>query len=417
MVTIGWAFTSDVAAQVMEKIFEQIIESMKPKSAAGPGMGGPGGPGMGGPPGGPPGGPGGPGGPGMGGPGGPPGGPGGGGRGGRRGRGRRGITTTQDLESFNIQQFQPGPGPGGPPGMPGMPGMGGQQSEDDPNVTFYNYKREEETLRMWYTVPKEDTATVGKIIAKALGALLAPPLDDGLFQGSLPFLSQGFHQWEGASPPEKFSGYRKADGDIYEEHYSWLTELLPYIGYERLYQKFDFQKTWRGPLNEPYAQTLVPPFLNPADPRTMWNERGIPPLGVTHFAGMSGIEDRRNVVAAQLPRTDPRAGIFGYERIARTSDITDGTSSTIMMIGTGEVAAPWVMGGGATIRGARQPYFDPLTGFSSRGLTAPGAYVLMADGSARVVSATVDPEIFKAMCTIHGAEQIDMAKLVGQSEH
>jgi hypothetical protein len=297
----------------------------------------------------------------------------------------------------------------------GPGGMGGQPSEDDPNITFYNVKREQDNLRLSYTVPKDDTATVAKIIGKALGAIAPPPLDDGLFQGSLPRLSQGFHQWEGATTPEKFAGYRKADGDIYEEHYSWLTELLPFIGYDNLYHKFDFTKTWRGPLNGPYAETLVPSFLNPADPRTMWNERGIPPLGVTHFAGMSGVEDRRNVVAAQLPRTDPRAGIFGYDRIAKTNDITDGTSTTIMMIGTGEVAAPWIMGGGATIRGARQPYFDQFTGFGSRGLTAPGAYILMADGSARVVMGTVDPEIFKAMCTMHGAEQIDMAKLVGQS--
>jgi hypothetical protein len=107
--------------------------------------------------------------------------------------------------------------------------------------------------------------------------------------------------------------------------------------------------------------------------------------------------------------------VFGYDRIARASDITDGTANTILLIGTGEVAAPWVQGGGATIRGARQPYFDKFTGFGSRGLPAPGAYVLMADGSSRVISATIDPEIFKAMCTIHGAEQIDMGKVVGQS--
>jgi hypothetical protein len=226
------------------------------------------------------------------------------------------------------------------------------------------------------------------------------------------------HQWEGATPPEKFAGVRKAGGDVPEEHYSWLTELLPYIGYDSLYRKFDFAKQWDSSFNLHYAQTLIPAFLNAADSRTIWNERGRPPMGVTHFAGMSGVEDRRNVVAAQLPRTDPRAGMFGYDRIARASDITDGASSTIMMIGTGELAASWVQGGGATIRGARQPYFDKFTGFGSRGLPAPGgAYVLMADGSARVISATVDPEIFKAMCTIHGAEQIDMAKLIGQTEN
>jgi hypothetical protein len=400
MVVVGWTFTSELAAKVMEKVFEDLMESMKPKKAAGPGMGGPGMP--------PGGGPMPPGGPGMG----PP---AGGKAGGRRGRG---ITNSERFELAEFEVFQQqGPPPGGPgmPGMPGMPGAGGQPSEDDPKVTFYSYKREDETLRMWYSVPKDDTETVGKIIAKGLPAIAAPPLDDGLFQGSLPLLGQGLHQWEGATPPEKFAGVRSAGGELPEEHYSWMTEILPYIGYQSLYNKFDFSKPWHNPFNLPYAQTSIPAFLNMADPRTIWNERGIPPMGVTHFAGMSGVEDRRNVVAAQLPRTDPRAGVFGYDRIARVADITDGTSNTILMIGTGELTAAWVLGGGATIRGARQPYFDKFTGFGSRGLPAPGAFVLMADGSARVVSATVDPEIFKAMCTIHGSEQIDLGKVVGQS--
>jgi hypothetical protein len=304
--------------------------------------------------------------------------------------------------------------------MPGgMGGMGGgQASEDDPNVTFYSHKREDETLRMWYSVPKDDTETVSKIIAKALPAVSAPPLDDGLFQGSLPVLGQAFQQWEGATPAEKLAGVRKAridHFDLPEDHYSWMTEILPYIGYQSLYNKFDFTKPWENPFNLHYAQTSIPAFLNAADSRSIWIERGRPPIGVTHFAGMSGVEDRRNVVAAQLPRTDPRAGVFGYDRVAKVADITDGTANTILMVGTGEVAAPWVQGGGATIRGARQPYFDKFTGFGSRGLPAPGAFVLMADGSARVVSATIDPEIFKAMCTIHGSEQIDMGKVVGQA--
>lgn len=357
------------------------------------------------------------------------GGPGGGMGGGRRGRGGRRITNIPQLELAEFDLFQqqgppgppsgPGMGPGGPGmgpgGMPGMPGMGNQPSEDDPNVTFYSYKREDETLRMWYSVPKEDTETVGKILAKALPALAPPALDDGLFQGSLPLLAKGFHEWEGAAPPEKFAGARRAGGELPEQHYSWMTEILPYIGYESLYSKFDFAKPWSNPFNLHYAQTSIPAFLNAADSRSIWLERGRPPMGVTHFAGMSGVEDRRNVVAAQLPRSDPRAGVFGYDRIARAADISDGTSNTILLIGTGEIAAPWVQGGGATIRGARQPYFDKFTGFGSRGLPAPGAFVLMADGSARVVSATIDPEIFKAMCTIHGAEQIDMGKVVGQT--
>lgn len=116
------------------------------------------------------------------------------------------------------------------------------------------------------------------------------------------------------------------------------------------------------------------------------------------------------MVAAMLPRSDPRAGVFGYDQVARASDVTDGAAQTIMLIGSGRVTAPWVQGGGATIRGARTPYFDSLTGFGSASSPGSGATALMADGSVRQISKDIDPAVFRAMCTIHGAETIDMGK-------
>jgi hypothetical protein len=294
----------------------------------------------------------------------------------------------------------------------------GNQNQDDPNVTYYNLALNGSNLKLIYSVPKDDFASVGKLLGRALETLAAPPLDDGLFGGNLPLLGQAFLKWEQSAPADRYTGYRKAGAELAEFHYSWLTELLPHIGYEGIYNKFEFDKEWDNPINQIHAQALIPAFMNAADPRKTWNIRGLPPMGITHFAGMAGVEDKRNVVAAMLPRTDPRAGIFGYNGNARISDITDGTSNTILMIGTGQVAAPWVMGGGASIRGARREYFDKLTGFGSRGLSSPGTYVLMADGSARVVHETIDPNVFKAMCTIHDGQNeptINLNDLAGKT--
>ncbi|MBS0263826.1 MAG: DUF1559 domain-containing protein, partial [Planctomycetes bacterium] len=229
-------------------------------------------------------------------------------------------------------------------------------------------------------------------------------------------LYKGIVDWQ-AAKPDPLLGAKVIDAKkqiIYS--YSWMTELLPYVGYENLYSKLDMSQTWTASYNLPYAATVVPAFLNPADPRATWDGLG-PALAATHFAGMSGVEDGRNVIAAMLPRTDPRAGIFGYDRVARLNEVTDGAAQTIMVIGTGEVVAPWVSGGGATIRGARAPFFDTFSGFGSRGLRKPGTYVLFADGSAREVSANIDPELFKALCTMHGAEQTDLTKLGGQGDN
>lgn len=290
-----------------------------------------------------------------------------------------------------------------------MPG-GGQASQAS-SVT-----RNKENVRISESVPAKDKNILIMLTGKAVQASGALAINDGLYDGTLSMLDKAFREWEAAKPDQLIGTKKMGEEMAIWAGYSWMTHLLPYVGQNELYSQLDFNKNCFDKANIRAAFTVVPAFLNPADSRSTWRGYPFPGMALTHFAGMSGIEDGRNVVAAELPRSDPRAGIFGYDRIARASDITDGASQTIMVIGTGEVVAPWVTGGGSTIRGARQPYFDKFTGFGSRGLSKAGTYVLFADGSSRVISADIDPEVFKAMCTMHGAEQIDMNKLVTQGQ-
>lgn len=190
-----------------------------------------------------------------------------------------------------------------------------------------------------------------------------------------------------------------------------MCALLPHLGYEEIYNKIDFKRPWTEDPNLSRTRAVIPQFLSPGDNRRQWKGAPFQGLGLTHFVGMSGVEDGRNVLAADLPRSDPRAGIFGYKGVARQSEITDGTSNTIMLLGSGELAAPWVQGGGATIRGAREPYFDKLSGFGSKSGPKPGVTTMFADGSVRHISADIDPKLFRALCTIHGGETVDLAPL------
>ena len=103
------------------------------------------------------------------------------------------------------------------------------------------------------------------------------------------------------------------------------------------------------------------------------------------------------------------------DEIARPDQITDGASQTVMILGSGELASPWVQGGGATIRGAREPYFGPISGFGSRDLKEPGAQAAFADGSVRTLSKNISPKVFRALVTIHGAESIDQQQLAANS--
>lgn len=218
-------------------------------------------------------------------------------------------------------------------------------------------------------------------------------------------------QWH-RQPATALRGTRMVnEGQVVPLRYSWMCELLPFLGHQhqKLHDQFDFDKPWTEPQNAGLASTVVPEFVNPEDGRTRWE--GFPYEGValTHFVGMSGVEDQRNVVAAKLPRSDPRAGVFGYDDVAGPNDITDGLGKTIMVISAGEIVAPWVQGGGATIRGAREPYFDTLTGFGTRGSKGRSAVASFADGTVRRIAADVDPQVFRALCTTHGAETVDVA--------
>lgn len=214
--------------------------------------------------------------------------------------------------------------------------------------------------------------------------------------------------WHGDSRA-KLAGVLRVGDDArttMQGHYSWMHNLLPFMGHQEIYDKFDLTKPLHDDRNMTFGCILVPEFLVPGNPKQRWEGYPFEHLALTHFVGMSGIEDARNVVAGKLDRSDPRAGVFGYDRIAAPSEITDGTSNTIMVIGVGELANPWVMGGGSTIRGARQPYFDKLSGFGSHG--QKGAITMMADGSVRLISENIDPAVFRAMATMHGAESVDL---------
>ena len=308
------------------------------------------------------------------------------------------------------------PGPGGMGGMGGMPGAGNQN--DDKVITATNSRRVE-NIRLSMSIPnRPDLGVVfhEKAYNDAIQAMGATALPDGIFSGSLTAMRSGYDKIVAAKPGGLKGVKRMGEDEPIWAGYSWMTEILPFIDYNDLYLQFDQSKPWIDKSNRVHAYTVIPAFVNPADPNVQWNGLPYDGVGLTHFAGMAGLEDKRNVVAADLPRTDPRAGIFGYDEVVPLDSIKDGKAQTIMLIGSGKASAPWIQGGGGTVRGARAPFFDKFHGFGSAGLATPGVYVMMADGSTRILNADIDPEVFKAMCTIQGAETVDMQKFVTQSE-
>ena len=187
---------------------------------------------------------------------------------------------------------------------------------------------------------------------------------------------------------------------------SWMVRLLPHMGYGALADSYQMDKPWSDPENLPLTHLTVPQFLAPGDSRQQWRGAPYQGMGLTHYVGVSGAEASMGMPAAALSRQDPKAGVFGYDGIATPEQITDGQSNTLLMLNVQNNPGPWAVGGGATIRGVGPNSFAPHVGFADQRKQNRGVMALMADGSVRFISANVDPQLFQALSTTHGGEQV-----------
>lgn len=200
-----------------------------------------------------------------------------------------------------------------------------------------------------------------------------------------------------------------------EYRISFLRELLPYFDddrYRQLYTQIDPAKPWHDTQNLKAARVLVPQFLHPAAPPyygpAIAEGREVR-VALTHFVGMAGVGPD----APFYRKDDPRAGIFGdpaYRPPTTLDDIRDGTSNTILMIQVdSRLAGPWIQGGGSTMRGTSLSGTDvgrPYGFLAPPHNGQPGTFVVMADGSVRFLTRNISPEVFKALCTMAGGENL-----------
>lgn len=186
-----------------------------------------------------------------------------------------------------------------------------------------------------------------------------------------------------------------------EQVLSWITAILPYLGHAPWAEDIHPSYSWDSRKNRPVTMRALDAVQNPAVPMRE-TASGFP---VTHYVGMAGVGPD----AANLPRDDPRAGIFGYRESRRLTDVPDGASNTIATIGVSEKLGPWASGGAATVRGFTQkPYINGPDGFGSG---MPGGMVVgMADSSSRFLAADIDPTVLEQLATAAGGESVPLTK-------
>jgi hypothetical protein len=204
------------------------------------------------------------------------------------------------------------------------------------------------------------------------------------------------HDVEGHFPP----GTSSLGNLPVEKSFSWMVAILPYIEQANVYQAIDRTQPWDSPKNKWCADCSMRIYLSPAHSGSalLTSPQGLP---LTHYVGVAGV----GLEAAELPLGHLQVGIFGYNRQTRLADITDGTSCTLMVVDTGENNGPWIAGGPATVRGldpARKPYVGRSRQFGRAGV----AMALYADGSVHPIAESIDSEVFEALATIHGGEDV-----------
>jgi prepilin-type processing-associated H-X9-DG protein len=125
----------------------------------------------------------------------------------------------------------------------------------------------------------------------------------------------------------------------------------------------------------------------------------------THFVGITGVGRD----AAELPLSDKRAGLFGYDRKVTKDDVKDGLDTTAAVIEAID-GGPWTAGH-ATLRGVvpdGAPYFGEDGQFPSlhrrRWSKKPAMNVLFLDGSVRLLDSTTPNQVFEAHATIAGGD-------------
>jgi uncharacterized protein (TIGR03067 family) len=314
----------------------------------------------------------------------------------------------------------PGGFPGGQPGgFPGQPGGNTEDEKKDGTLTL----SAQDVL-----VAVELETTLNTAAYRLLFGYLtawAPNLratSDLLARRSWPHelaaATQAHLKDKGAFPPGALpraaSGERGIDWRP-DQRLSWAAAVLPYLGPEYNW-RFDAAASWNEGNNLRAARRIVPhllgvPQLQPV--ALMVKYPGVDgDVAAGYFVGMAGLGLDAAEYTADDAGSAKKRGVFGYDRVTRREDIKDGPEQTIALIMVPpEHQAPWLAGGGSTVRGVSDdPSDNPITPFvcvQHPKLGKKGTLAIMADGKVRFIPADIPAATFRALCTIAGGEKID----------
>ena len=171
---------------------------------------------------------------------------------------------------------------------------------------------------------------------------------------------------------------RNADGKLM---LSWRVALLPYLEEGDLYNQFHLDEPWDSEHNLKLLERMPAVYGDPSAPEQ--EARGLTTIQVLTGKGTTFITP---------------------DKAPRLAQISDGTSRTLAIVeAMPDKAVPWTK--------PEDIEFDPerpLTGVGNPRRAAGVFFGGMMDGSVRMLTPDLDPEVFKALVTPNGGESVGL---------
>ena len=157
--------------------------------------------------------------------------------------------------------------------------------------------------------------------------------------------------------------------------HSWRTLILPFLEQQAMYDNIDLSKPWDDPVNAEAFKSCPDFYRCPS---------ATAPSDQTTYLAIAGSD-------GCLSTTHPRT----------FSEITDGTSNTLMVVEVPVAhAVPWMAPQDANVHLLFS--FGPEPQRQHTG----GLHGLLADGSVRFLRADITPATWKGLCTVAGNETL-----------
>jgi prepilin-type N-terminal cleavage/methylation domain-containing protein len=125
---------------------------------------------------------------------------------------------------------------------------------------------------------------------------------------------------------------------------SALALLLPYLEQGNLYQQFNFSRdVFSDPVNGPARSQQVPTYLCPSDPSQGFYQDPFPPgyvSGKANYAANLGANGWWKDLSGSQVKDPTLSGVFAWNSRTRVTDITDGSSNTLLFAEVKRGASP-----------------------------------------------------------------------------